>query len=134
MSFNDRYRISSHAVISNPDGEVLLLRANYGDKTWGLPGGGLDKGETIHQALVRECMEELGCTIDIHYLSGVYYHERYESQACIFRCSLKEPAVIQLSEEHTHYRYHKIETLSCVQQQRINDCLSYNGTVKSDAF
>lgn len=51
MAFNDLFRLSSHAVITNDDGQVLLLKANYGNKHWGLPGGGLDPNETIHQAL-----------------------------------------------------------------------------------
>ncbi len=39
MAFNDTFRLSSHAVITNPDGHVLLLKANYGSFSWGLPGG-----------------------------------------------------------------------------------------------
>ena len=73
MGFHDMYRMSSHAVICNQQRQILLLKANYAEYAWGLPGGGLDVGETIHEALIRECQEELGCDIDIQYLSGVYY-------------------------------------------------------------
>lgn len=37
MAFSDTYRLSSHAVITNSQGQVLLLKANYGQKSWGLP-------------------------------------------------------------------------------------------------
>ena len=74
MAFNDTFRLSSHSVITNPDGHVLLLKANYGSFSWGLPGGALEPGETIHDALIRECTEELNCDVVIDYLSGVYFH------------------------------------------------------------
>lgn len=74
MAFDDRFRISSHAVILNAQGEVLLLQASYGKQAWGLPGGALEPGETIHQALQRECLEELGVAVQIDCLTGVYYH------------------------------------------------------------
>lgn len=63
MAFADRYRLSVHAVITDDAGRILLLKQTYGDLRWGLPGGSVDRGETVHQAIVRECVEELGCSI-----------------------------------------------------------------------
>nr|WP_251071123.1 NUDIX domain-containing protein [Shewanella sp. NKUCC01_JLK] len=137
--------MSSHAVITNAQGQVLLLKANYGNFAWGLPGGALEPGETIHEALVRECQEELGLSVQVNYLSGVYYHSAYQSQAFIFRCELLLPDVaknvaedeslpIHLSHEHSEFAFHDIDTLSAVQQQRIKDCLNFNGVVMSAKF
>lgn len=154
MAFNDTFRLSSHAVITNAQGQVLLLKANYGNFAWGLPGGALEPGETIHEALVRECQEELGLSVRVNYLSGVYYHSAYQSQAFIFRCELvlselpdgpdgpevakdgadDEPLPIHLSHEHSEFAFHDIDTLSAVQQQRIQDCLNFNGVVMSAKF
>ena len=134
MAFEDTFRLSSHAVISNDKQEVLLLKANYGDGNWGLPGGALDPGETIHQALERECSEEIGCEVEIKYLSGVYYHSSYNSQAFIFRCEIAAGSKIKLSSEHTEYKYHDIESMSAVQKRRIKECLAYNGSVVSAKF
>jgi 8-oxo-dGTP pyrophosphatase MutT (NUDIX family) len=47
MGFDDRYRLSAHAVITDEAGRVLLLQATYGDRRWGLPGGAVDPGETL---------------------------------------------------------------------------------------
>ncbi|MEM5505701.1 NUDIX hydrolase [Shewanella frigidimarina] len=134
MAFNDLFRLSSHAVITNTEGEVLLLKASYGDKHWGLPGGGLDPNETIHQALQRECFEELGCEVDVQYLSGVYFHSAYQSQAFIFRCELPKGAQISLSDEHSEYAFVAVTELSNIQQQRVSECLAFSGVVRSAAF
>lgn len=134
MAFDDTFRLSSHAVITNENGDVLMLKANYGNGHWGLPGGALDPGETIHEALMRECEEELGCKVTIAYLSGVYYHKAYNSQAFIFRCHLAPNATITLSCEHSEFMYQAIDTLSAVQRQRVQACLAFNGTVVSDKF
>lgn len=134
MSFHDFYRMSSHAVICNAQNEVLLLKATYADCAWGLPGGALDMGETIHAALIRECQEEIGCDIQIDYLSGVYFHSTVTSHAFIFKCTLPENTEIQLSEEHSMYRWFNIADLSPVQKIRIEDCLNFQGTVQSRTF
>ena len=137
MGFHDMYRMSSHAVICNQHGQILLLKANYAEHAWGLPGGGLDVGETIHEALIRECQEELGCDIDIQYLSGVYYHSAVNSHAFIFRCELKnmtENIKIQLSHEHSEYDWFDLASLSEIQKVRVQDCLAFNGKVMSRAF
>lgn len=126
--------MSSHAVITNAENHILLLKANYGHFNWGLPGGALDYGETIHEALVRECKEELGCDIEVKYLSGVYYHRAFKSQAFIFRCSIETNVEIELSEEHTNFKYFTLDEMSKVQRQRVEDCLNYSGVTVSAKF
>ncbi|MCJ8339688.1 MAG: NUDIX domain-containing protein [Pseudomonadales bacterium] len=134
MAFKDEFRLSCHAVIFNQQQQVLLVRATYGSCGWGLPGGALEPGETIHQALDRECKEELGIQVQINYLSGVYFHSAFNSQAFIFSCEVFDDAGIVLSCEHSAYKYSPVDELSEIQQTRINDCLNFSGYVKSAAF
>lgn len=48
------------------DGKVLALRCRDDDGDWFmLPGGGQAFGETVHDALKRECLEEAGCEVRI---------------------------------------------------------------------
>lgn len=54
------YRISLKAVIYNEDGKLLVVKEH--GLNWGLPGGGMDFGETFKQALARELEEEVGYT------------------------------------------------------------------------
>ena len=50
-------------VITNLGGDVLLLKHSYGPDVWGLPGGGLGRGEDPAAAALREVHEELGITL-----------------------------------------------------------------------
>ena len=51
------YRVSLKAIIRNENGEVLVVKEN--GSQWSLPGGGMDHGESVHEALQRELYEEV---------------------------------------------------------------------------
>jgi 8-oxo-dGTP diphosphatase len=57
-----RPRPGVYALILDPDQRVLVMRTPKG---YYLPGGGIDEGETHHEALAREVLEECGCGIEI---------------------------------------------------------------------
>ncbi len=133
MSFEDTYKLSSHAVITDSAGRVLLLKATYNNGFWGLPGGAVDPGETVDQTLYRECLEELGSALKILYLSGIYYHKKHNSHVFIFRGELASNT-IKLSSEHSEYKYTDISELSVVQKKRVEDCINFDGQVKTAAF
>lgn len=61
MQEDSLFRVSLKAVIRNSDGEVLVVYEK-GQSGWSLPGGGMDHGETIKEAMKRELYEELGYT------------------------------------------------------------------------
>lgn len=43
--------------------DILLVRQSYRTKSWCLVGGGIDEGETPHDACIREVGEEVGLTV-----------------------------------------------------------------------
>jgi 8-oxo-dGTP pyrophosphatase MutT (NUDIX family) len=47
------------AFVFNPDGEILLAR-HKPNTPWVLPGGHVEAGEALHEAMVRELSEEFG--------------------------------------------------------------------------
>ena len=49
-------------IIKSDLGNVLLAKPNY-KKTWQLPGGGVENGESPEQAVIREVKEELNLNI-----------------------------------------------------------------------
>lgn len=70
-------RPSVAAIIPNEDGHVLLQRRSD-NGLWGLPGGGVEIGESVSTAIVREVQEETGLTVEIERLVGVYSDPRFQ--------------------------------------------------------
>jgi 8-oxo-dGTP pyrophosphatase MutT (NUDIX family) len=62
---------AAFAVVRNGAGQVLMVR-RIDDGYWELPGGRIEVGETVGQALVREVAEESGLVIELTRLSGIY--------------------------------------------------------------
>lgn len=58
-------------VIANSDGAILLQRRSD-NQLWALPGGAVEIGETVRQAVVRETLEETGLDVDVKHLVGIY--------------------------------------------------------------
>ena len=61
------------AVIRDERGRVLLQQRTDNGR-WGLPGGAVEFGESVIDALHREVLEETGLTIAVERLVGVYSH------------------------------------------------------------
>ncbi len=60
-----KLRQKVRAVITNAAGEFLLVRPHgYREEEWTLVGGGVENGETAHQAMRREIAEELGVVLE----------------------------------------------------------------------
>ncbi|MFE8012677.1 NUDIX hydrolase [Streptomyces antibioticus] len=59
------------AVARNEAGDVLLIHKTDND-LWALPGGGVDVGESVADAAVRETKEETGFDVEVTGLVGLY--------------------------------------------------------------
>lgn len=62
------------AIPVDAEGEVILLRRGFdpGRGLWTFPGGFVDLGETVEEAARRETDEELGLSVELGRLVGVY--------------------------------------------------------------
>jgi 8-oxo-dGTP pyrophosphatase MutT (NUDIX family) len=60
------YRVSCKLLIRS-DMKLLVVQESQG--WWGLPGGGIDYGESPLDCIVRELHEELALSIDIDHIS-----------------------------------------------------------------
>lgn len=57
-------RRAARAVLKDEAGRVALMYAVQ-RKYYKLPGGGIDEGEEIAEAMAREILEETGCVADV---------------------------------------------------------------------
>lgn len=67
--------VTGGAIIRDQQNRILLQRrSDYGD--WGLPGGGMDAGESIEETMIREVYEETGLKIKEYNLYTIYSGSR----------------------------------------------------------
>lgn len=59
------------AAVRDASGRVLMIHKIDND-LWALPGGGMDLGESVADAAVREVQEETGIKVELTGLVGIY--------------------------------------------------------------
>lgn len=62
--------IGVFAAIFDEQGRILCVKRNYPPFTWTTPGGGMDHGESLNQAVEREVREETGYIVRAKRLLG----------------------------------------------------------------
>lgn len=65
-----KHIVAVSGLISHPNDEVLLIRGPR--RGWEFPGGQVEEGETLFEALQREICEETGIITSIGALVGIY--------------------------------------------------------------
>ncbi|AIE80308.1 Nudix hydrolase family protein [Bacillus cereus] len=50
------------------DEKVLLVKQRVANRNWSLPGGRVENGETLEEAVIREMREETGLEVNIQKL------------------------------------------------------------------
>src|SRR5260221_3275956 len=119
------FRIGVFALIFDDQGRVLLgLRRDI--DWWNLPGGGMEAGETVDEALRREVREETGLEVEVGQLVGVYSKPQKQEVVLTFRCQVTGGS-LQPTEEISESRYFPPNALPentlPKHRQRIEDAL-----------
>jgi len=123
----DTFHFGIKALITNSNGEILLLKINSAmlkiqkEPYWDLPGGRIKKGESIEQTLLREIEEEIGINkmeniIEVGIVLSNIRIPTKDSDVGLFlgiyNCKIKNNSVIKLSTEHTEYKWFRANEAS----------------------
>lgn len=64
---------------------MLLVKVHWRADTWELPGGQVEEGEALDQAVCREIKEETGLTVKPIGITGVYYNASMHILGIVFK-------------------------------------------------
>lgn len=112
------------------DGEILLTRReDFG--VWCMPGGGVDEGESMGEAAVREALEETGIKVKLKRLVGIYSMPEAKAWANLIVVFVAEPVggvMKKQAGEVVEMRFFPVdnlpENLLFGHRQRILDAVS----------
>lgn len=113
-------RMAVGALFFNEQGQILILRASY-KKYWTLPGGVVEKDESLDMALRREVKEELDidfvsaklAVLDYCFPKVVNNVQNTESLQILFDCGVITKKIVALikidGEEILEFRFCSLE-------------------------
>jgi len=115
--------IGVFAIILDNKKRFLLCHRRDHD-LWNLPGGGLEKGESPWEGVIRETKEETGLDVEIERVSGIYYKPEKDEIVFQFVCK-KIAGEIKLNDEADKIEYFAYEYIPrntvTKQVERIKD-------------
>lgn len=124
LTSSAKFRIGVSAVIFD-EGRILLAHRRDID-WWNLPGGGMEAGETVEEAMRREVQEETGLEVEVEHLIGVYSKPQKQEVVLTFRCRITG-GTLSSTEESRACRFFAPEMLPDntlpKHRQRVEDAL-----------
>ena len=81
--------------------EILMMLAEYLDNQYDLPGGHLESGEDLYDAMIREAKEELGIEIEREDMQMVhiYHHFKKDMLKFVFKVKIFKNEIQNLEPE-----------------------------------
>ena len=84
---------------------LYLLRADNRSPTWSMPGGGIDKNETLLEGVTRECYEEMAFDISELKLIPIQKFVNNNFTYHTFFCEVEKEFIPVLNDEHVGYAW-----------------------------
>jgi mutator protein MutT len=121
MAKEKLFYIGVKALIENEKGEILLMEEETSDHStptdpyWDFPGGRIDVGEKVDDALAREMQEETGIAefSKPEFFTAVISNHQIKQEngsmaglaLMVYKVEIASDSKITLSEEHTSYEW-----------------------------
>jgi ADP-ribose pyrophosphatase YjhB (NUDIX family) len=79
-------RLTGKAIVFDHENKIALV-GNKVNSYYLLPGGGIDSGESIPDGIIRECKEEIGCTVTLlNNIGAIEDYRNRDKKHCINYC------------------------------------------------
>ena len=82
MDQHPRHIVAVSGAFRNDDDRILLVKTR--DKGWMMPGGQVEPGENLVEAVIRETQEEASCTVAVEGLAAVYTNPQPSLERVMF--------------------------------------------------
>ena len=127
-----KHIVAVSGLISHPNGQVLLIRSPR--RGWEFPGGQVEEGEDLIEALKREIKEESGVTASISSLVGVYSNIRPPSKVMFGFLGDFVSGELTTSDESIETSWVDRDLIlnrvtNLIIYDRIKDMLDFNGQI-----
>jgi ADP-ribose pyrophosphatase YjhB (NUDIX family) len=103
---SDRPVVTVGAIVERPDGKILLVRTHKWRDRFGLPGGKVERGERLENALRRELLEETSLVVRNARLllaqesiDSPEFHRSAHMVLLNYHCVTDDGSAVQLSDE-----------------------------------
>jgi 8-oxo-dGTP diphosphatase len=103
MTDTHRFSVSVAAAVVRDDGKMLAIKRRDNGH-WEPPGGVVNVGESLTEALAREVREETGYTVTVNSVSGIYQNMKRQIVALVFRCDVVSGEA-QVSDESSQVEW-----------------------------
>lgn len=117
------------------NGSLLLLEQNVdNERAWSLPGGGVEQGESIEAALVREMQEETGLEVTVGDLLYVCDHIKPERHVVhlTFLIDAKDKTIIGTTPGLDENEIKNIKFVPISELEKIGFSKKFADLVKND--
>ena len=132
-----RHIVAVSGLVTDPlTGRILLIRSPR--RGWEFPGGQVELGESLTEALVREVQEETGVMVEVRDLVGVYSNTHLSTVMFGFLCEWLEgkpttsPESLEVAWVERDRALERVTNPAIY--DRLRDMLDFDGTVVYRAY